>query len=321
MKPLNERGDHLAILVATYNRLELLKRTLASIRGGARCSHEVFVIDGGSSDGTIEYLRSHGGATPVFQGRLLGTARCYNEVWRRVRSKYTCWLSDDTEVTPGSLDLAVSILESDPAIGMVGLKMKDTVGWGSGREYMGAVSAFGILNCNHGVLRQDLLAAVGYFNEAYRSYTIDPDLTASVLCTGKWVVMTKRIAVLHHRGWEGNGRAESVSAREATLARNLGIYREKFRFLADGVSRSALRDGLKARTGRIVGRVLFKGVEPRGVRFGLNRRDWYNITYGRFIRLTDSLENRGRPYHLVQRMPRWLLRSEGNPYRHLVGEG
>ncbi len=198
---LNQRNDRFVILVATYNRLALLKTVVEAIEGGTTTPHELMVIDGGSTDGTIEYLQSDPRITPVLQGELLGTARCYNRVWRRVQSTYTCWLSDDTEVVPGVLDRAIAILEADARIGMVGLKMKDTKGPGRFEPYRGGIYEYGILNCNHGVFRTALGHQIGFFNEGYRSYMIDPDITASILCTGHRVVMTRAVAVLHHREW------------------------------------------------------------------------------------------------------------------------
>ena len=307
---LNHRNDFLVVLVATYNRLALLRSVVDAIEQGTRTPHELVVIDGGSTDGTIEYIEKHPRITPVLQGELLGTARCYNRAWRQVESRYSCWLSDDTDVVPGSLDTAVAILEADPTIGMVGLKMKDTKGPGRHEPYRGGISEHGILNCNHGLLRTALGRRVGFFNEEYRSYMIDPDLTASILCTGHRVVMTRDVAVLHHREW-AEREGDEKPAREMGGIDNFAIYRRKFAFLEPSRTVAAwLRAKLVWKTAR----VLFLGAPAEASRLGLNRRDWLNLAFGRFISVADPQRCAGRPYHLAQSIPDSLLRSPANPY-------
>lgn len=299
-------------MVATYNRLGLLRTVVDSIEHFTETPHELIVIDGGSTDGTIEYLRSDARITPVLQGELLGTARCYNRVWRQVDSRYSCWLSDDTEVVPGSLDTAVRILEADSTVGMVGLKMKDTKGPGRFEAYRGGISEYGILSCNHGVLPTSLARAVDFFNEGYRSYMIDPDLTASMLCMGRRVVMTRYVAVLHHREWaetEGPGIDAKV-ARDMGGIDNVAIYRRKFAFLAPTRTLSAR---LRARLVRYAARLLFLGASPEARRLGLNRRDWVNLAGGRFISILDPVKHIGLPYHLAQAIPAARLASPDNP--------
>lgn len=313
MEKINVRSDYLVVLVGTYNRLELLKKVLNSITAQTECPHEIIVIDGGSTDGTIEFLQSRKDITPVFQGRLLGASRAYNEVWRQVESKYTCWLSDDTELANGGLDLAVKLLESDPGIGMVGLKTRDVAGQWTHLPYTGALSEYGILNCNHGVLPMDLLHSLRYFNEDYRTYLIDPDLTASVLSAGKKVVMTKKICVFHHREWADENWEEKVKGAMKGID-HYQIYLNKFAFLRSRTVRERIRKWIGYFMAMpVVGVILRKWM-------GLNSRDWLNLTRGRFINPLDAFLYARKPYHNVQRVPEKVLRREGNPYRTLLQE-
>jgi len=41
---------------------------------------------------------------PCTAGRAARYARSYNRVWRHVETPYSCWLSDDTDLVPGSID-------------------------------------------------------------------------------------------------------------------------------------------------------------------------------------------------------------------------
>jgi len=161
----------------------------------------------------------------------------------------------------------------------------------------------------------DLLMSVGYFNEGYRSYMIDPDLTASVLCTGNKVVMTKRISILHHREWSEGVDWHKKIKHEMGGIDNRKIYYEKFRFLQNSLSPSVQ---LKKRFGNSVGRFLFNGSSESFIRCKLNRRDWINLFGGHFIRLSDPLRTINLPYHLLQQIPLHLLKIGTNPYRYLV---
>lgn len=315
VKMINVKSNHLVVVIATYNRLPQLKQALDFVISGTSSEHEVVVVDGGSDDGTVDYLKERSDVTPIFQGELVGTARAYNYAWRQIDSMYTCWLSDDTYIRPGSLDLAIDILDSEPTIGMVGLKMRDTSGPWKSQAYMGAISQLGILNCNHGVLRTDLLRSIGFFNEDYRSYMIDPDLTASVLSTGRAVVMTKEIAVLHDRVWADAGNIDAKIQRDTAGIDNHSIYEEKFRFL-----KSDLTDQNNDLLSKMVRKVIFYSASPASKRFGLYRRDIEILVRGRFTHIFDLLRNFNRSYHLVQTIPDKLLESPDNPYLDLISD-
>jgi GT2 family glycosyltransferase len=309
--PINIHSDYLTILVATYNRLDALKVAIDAIHAQTRCSHEVIVIDGGSTDGTIEYLKSHSDITPVFQGRLLGVPRSYNEVWRQVKSKYTCWLSDDTELTNHGIDLAVEILEKDSGIGMVGLKTKDVIGPRIDKPYVGALSEYQILNFNHGVMPFELVRSIGFFNEDYPMYMVDPDLTASILCTGKKVVMTKPVCVLHCPEWAVSGRSEKKTARFKGVD-HFDIYRQKFSFLTGRL----FSERIVRRARYMLRNPFIVSAFSRALK--LNSRDIKNLRDARFISPFDSVKTIRKPYHNVQQIPYPLLIRENNPYRHLV---
>jgi GT2 family glycosyltransferase len=301
----------LVVVVATYNRLALLRRCLDSIAATTRVTHEVVVVDGGSTDGTRDELPGRPGVRLVLQDALLGLPHAYNTVWRELDCDYTCWLSDDTELVDSALDTAVGVLDLEPRVGMVGLKMRDLVE--GAEEYAGGVSSYGILNCNHGVLRLDLLREVGYFHEGYDAYGVDPDLTASVLSAGATVVMTKRIALDHHRQRPVRAAERLSVKRDAAENPARRLYRERFRYLS--APEPAARRGLRG-AARLALRLASLGDPP--TRFGLDRRDRFVLANARFLSPLDPLRARGRPVHLVQRVPTRLLLDEANPYRALA---
>ena len=49
-------GPKFSVVIATYERLDLLKATLESVWAQSFHSYEVILVDDGSTDGTVDYL-------------------------------------------------------------------------------------------------------------------------------------------------------------------------------------------------------------------------------------------------------------------------
>jgi GT2 family glycosyltransferase len=178
----------LSVVIGTYNRIDVLKQCLDSLIGKIQITNEIIVIDAGSTDGTLDYLEHLQGIRLVCDQVLLGQAKSLNQVFRSLKSKYVCWLSDDNIVINAMLDLAVRIMEENPKIGLVGLKVKDINGSNTSLPYLGGIWQSGVLTCNQGLLRTSLVQKLGGFDEEFRDYGIDGDLTTRVLLEGYKVV-------------------------------------------------------------------------------------------------------------------------------------
>jgi GT2 family glycosyltransferase len=275
---------------------------LESLVGRVDCDHEIIVIDAGSADGTVEFLQGLDGIRLVCDGARIGQARSYNQVFKTIMVKYTCWLSDDNVVLNGMLDLAVSILEQHDDIGMVALKTRDVKGPYVGAPYIGGIWSTGILNCNQGVIRTKLLRDVGYFDEAFRDYGIDADLTAKVLLAGYKVVYTKDVAIHHYRDHEAAPGAIEKDQRALRLKAANELYNRKYAYLRQ----FSLAYRIACRLGGVIWfgiaclrRIVYTaGLHPESV-FGF-MRDWYNVLSCRYISKLDLWRNRRRPFYLVQ---------------------
>jgi GT2 family glycosyltransferase len=297
---MSNRMAEISIVIGTFNRLDSLKRALASISKQTTRSFCIQVTDAGSTDGTLDYLQSAKCDRVVVHlvGKRIGQAKAYNDVFRSLTSPYVCWLSDDNEVVNGGLDEAARILDARPDFGMVGLKVKDMQGPFVHAPYIGGVSPIGVLNVNQGMLRTPLLQSLGGFSEEFRDYGIDPDLTTRVLFAGYSVVYTKRIALLHYRDW-GPAR-DSPEFREKMVRQEqyLELYRKKYGHLANG----ALGWSLKRQLGRAFRHALPKGALSSTREFlGGCPRDWNNALSARYISTLDPIRSRNQPYHLVQK--------------------
>jgi GT2 family glycosyltransferase len=294
----------LAVVIGTHNRLEQLQRSVASVLDQTSLPVRVYVTDAGSTDGTIAYLEQIADprVVAVLEGGRLGQATAYNRVFRRVTEPYVCWLSDDNEVVNQGLDVAVTILEQDPRIGLVGLKVRDVLGPFVRAPYIGGISPLGILNVNQGVLRTADLMRVGGFSEWFQLYGIDPDLTAKVLLSGLDVVYTRQISVLHYRNWPTDtSTPEFARVMEQQKVSQAKYMRKYAGLLTPGtlqIAKQRLWTWLKEKhpaLGELDNATPILGSLPR---------DWHNIMSARFISVSELLLPRRGLAHLRQRLPR-----------------
>jgi GT2 family glycosyltransferase len=311
----------LSVVIGTYNRIEVLKQCLGSLINKIKVTNEVIVIDAGSTDSTLNYLGNLQNIRLVCDEGLIGQAKSLNRIFRSLKSQYVCWLSDDNIVQPGMLDQAVSILERNPKIGMVSLKVKDISGPFAGEEYVGGIWPTGVLNCNQGMLPVALLNSIGGFDEQFRDYGVDSDLTTRILLEGYKVVYTKRVVIHHLRDHDTKSWIDS-NGRKQKMEYVKELYRQKFHALIKseyaGLYDKAERE--KSQLLRTIllwyGRARKLGISIQGT--GLTERDWRNLFTARFVSKMDFLMNIKKPYYLVQSIPGGLLREleESSPSFH-----
>lgn len=311
----------LSIVIGTRNRKEILQKCLNALIGNINTRHKIIVIDAGSTDGTIEYLEDIEEIYLICDGRPIGQAKSFNRVFPSLKSRFICWLSDDNVVQPKALDTAIKILEKYNKIGLVALKVKEVAGRRARLPYIGGIRKTGILNCNQGVIRSDLFKKIGYFDESFKNYGIDPDLTAKVLLTGYRVVYTKTVAIHHFREHGAEDGAISQTERAKRKKDLNEKYNAKYAYLIN----SHYLGNYNLRTKKFVWRYikkLNKRLEKKGLQIekitGKNMKDWKNLTKGRYISTFDFFYNMNKPYYLEQHFPEKILLSKNNPFKYLL---
>lgn len=134
-------GVDLSIVSGTYNRLEFLQNMVASARAiiPKGTTYEFVIIDGGSTDGTLEWLSTQTDIRVIKDGKLLGAIDSFTRGAYAARGRYVLLANDDITFKSGSIAAALGYIDSVPTCGAVAFA-DDRVSKKTGREPMHRVA-------------------------------------------------------------------------------------------------------------------------------------------------------------------------------------
>ncbi len=127
VKPPTPSVPEVAIVIPTFNRLDLTRACLKALRENTpldRC--EIIVVDNASTDGTQDFLASEQQQhrlSAILNEKNTGFARACNQGAAAACSRYVLFLNNDTEVKPGWLEPLIRAADADPRIGAMGSKL------------------------------------------------------------------------------------------------------------------------------------------------------------------------------------------------------
>lgn len=109
----------ISVVVPTYNRREIVTEALQSILVQKPANYEVIVVDDGSRDGTVTYLRSLRLPIHIIQSKHKGAAASINKGIKRARGQYIAFLDSDDLWLQGILQAQSLYLMQHPDISLV----------------------------------------------------------------------------------------------------------------------------------------------------------------------------------------------------------
>ena len=118
--PLAATRELSSIIILTYNQLQYTRQCVASIQSRTTQPYELIFVDNGSTDGTVDYLRSLSNVTVIENAENRGYSAGVNQGIRASRGKYIILLNNDVVVTSGWLGRHLNALDRDRDIGLVG---------------------------------------------------------------------------------------------------------------------------------------------------------------------------------------------------------
>ncbi len=116
----------ISILIVSFNTAPELVACLESLaRCAAALPHEIIVVDNGSTDGSVEAVRTRFPAVQLVTNQEnLGFSKASNQALPLARGEYVLFLNPDSEMHPGTLERMLAELAGFPERAAVGPRVR-----------------------------------------------------------------------------------------------------------------------------------------------------------------------------------------------------
>lgn len=109
-----------SIITPSYNQARFLEATIQSVLAQDYPNIEYILIDGGSTDGSLEIIQKYANRLAYWVSeRDQGQTDAINKGFNRARGEIFAWLNSDDTYQPGAVRQAVEFLQGNPTVGLV----------------------------------------------------------------------------------------------------------------------------------------------------------------------------------------------------------
>jgi len=210
----------ISIIILNWNGKMFLNDCLLSLQAQTFKNFETILVDNGSADGSVEYLRElFPWVRLIVLPDNIGFAEGNNRGLTLARGEYIVTLNNDTKVVPDFLAELLHSISQNPETGMAAARMLnffqadriDSVGIYPTTAGIG--SSLGIAETDHGqydeqrdvfgacagaaLYRRSMLEEIGFFDSDFFAYYEDLDLAWRARLNG-WKAVTAPKALVYH---------------------------------------------------------------------------------------------------------------------------
>ena len=238
-----------SVVTPNYNGEKFLKAFFDSLNRDSEFIGEVIIVDNGSTDGSVEYIKNGSFDFPV---RLIenkenmGFAPAVNQGIRQARFDYVFSLNNDTEVERGCVENLVSLISSDKDIFSVQAKMLqyknknliddagdeyNLLAWtkktGENHESEEFSDVREIFSSCAGaaMYNKEILTEIGLFDDNYFAYMEDVDLAIRAKINGYKNLLCPEAIVFHIGSATSGSRYNEFKVRLAARNNVWTVYK------------------------------------------------------------------------------------------------
>jgi GT2 family glycosyltransferase len=230
-----------SVVLGTCNRLSFLNATIASVRASQiDIPYEIIVVDGGSTDGTIDWLMKQRDIITIVQhNREMSEGKArrkrswgyfMNLGFKCAEGRYVCLISDDSVVHPDTLANGVRRfdheIERGRRLGAVAFYWRS---WPEEKQYRVGSTLGNKTMVNHGLFLREAVESVGWIDDKrYDFYCADGDLALKIWHAGYEIVAGSDALLEHFERVDPTIRQQNLTGLNTDWSRYLdrwtGIY-------------------------------------------------------------------------------------------------
>ena len=173
----------ITVVTPSYNQGAYLERTIRSVLAQAYPRLQYIIMDGGSTDNSVDIIKAYASGIDFWQSRPDGgQSAAINAGWRRATGEILAWLNSDDYYLPGTLEFVGEYFATHPDVWVAYGSWEAVDPEGGHLHFAGRPFSRRLMilsqNCipqPSSFIRRKAIMTVGYLNEDLR-YVMDLDL-------------------------------------------------------------------------------------------------------------------------------------------------
>jgi glycosyltransferase involved in cell wall biosynthesis len=239
------QGESLvSVIIPTYNRADVICRTIDNVLAQTYSPTEIIVVDDGSSDDTLARLRQYDGRIRIIAQSNVGPAAARNRGIEAARGEYIAFQDSDDLWLPNKLERQVELLNNAGSTAVCCLcnaifRYRDrpeftsfTRSWLFPRLEQGiwtnvaeVLATRFVLFCQAVMIRREVLERIGGFDETLK-YDEDYELPLRLALEGPWALIAEPLTIWQQGAqgsWSDKALSEEICLKECDVRIRLKI--------------------------------------------------------------------------------------------------